>query len=696
MENSAPAKSHEWLTRLSVKLYRYRTLVRRHWWIPLLTVSLGLAIEGWIVVQKPDLFESTGRLIVGDQVQIEQGQKVIEDTNYYYGTQLGLLENPQIRERAEERLRLMAPELSADHELEMTATVVPRTSIFEVAATGTNPEYTQRFVDSIMQEFIAYKREQRADSADSTMMQVKEEMAQLGRTREKAEADLRQFVEKNNMGLWKEQGETAGRFLSELKTQQAVLINERNRLQNLSSEQLLQQPSSAARRPAPAGEAEETAATSGNNSPMADTLNQQYIQATQKLMQAKAEYADRNKVWKPAHPGLIRIKDDIDSIERLLATIQEQNSESTGARIAAINAELKTLDGSIANWETRALEASRKNAEAKRLEDAVARSKDFYDKLSLSMTGLDVGRGIDQQRLTISMNATPARAVPPKTLAHLATGLIGGLIAAFLVLALLDKTDDRVTSSSEVLEQFSEPILGQIPNVETSRTEAGLPQLQPEDERFMYAEAFRSLRSSLVFMPGQSELRSLIVTSAIPGEGKSTIASNLAVTMAMAGARVVLVDADLRRGDMASLFDIDGRFGLSSILRGEVNWRSVTQETKYPTLTLIPRGPVTNQSGELLLAPPMDQMMKELREAFDLVIFNTSPVLATDDAAALAPNFDGTLMVIRAGFTSSRLTQNSLRALYQRQVNVLGLILNCVDAEMPDYYYYRYPKYYAA
>ena len=82
--------------------------------------------------------------------------------------------------------------------------------------------------------------------------------------------------------------------------------------------------------------------------------------------------------------------------------------------------------------------------------------------------------------------------------------------------------------------------------------------------------------------------------------------------------------------------------------------------------------------------------------AYDLVLFNTAPILATDDTPTLAPNFDGTLMVIRASFTSARLTRNALNALYQRQVNVLGLILNCVDTEIPGYYYYQYPKYYAA
>jgi Mrp family chromosome partitioning ATPase len=105
---------------------------------------------------------------------------------------------------------------------------------------------------------------------------------------------------------------------------------------------------------------------------------------------------------------------------------------------------------------------------------------------------------------------------------------------------------------------------------------------------------------------------------------------------------------------------------------------------------------VTNQSSELLLVPRFDTLMEEWKSNFDLVLFNTSPILATDDTASIAPGFDGALMVVRAGFTSARLVRNSLNAMYQRQVNVLGLILNSVDTEMPDYYYYRYPKYYAA
>jgi capsular exopolysaccharide synthesis family protein len=277
---------------------------------------------------------------------------------------------------------------------------------------------------------------------------------------------------------------------------------------------------------------------------------------------------------------------------------------------------------------------------------------------------------------------------------HLIAGLLGGLLFGGAILFFIDRADDRMASSLELIEHFSEPILAQIPNVSESRTETGLPLMRSEDERFSYAEAFRSLRSSLLFMPHQTEFKAVAITSAISNEGKSTIASNLGITMAASGARVLLVDAALRRGGLAALFGTDDRPGLTNILREELIWESTVQKTAYETLWLIPRGPVTDQSDDLLLRPILQTLLEKLKADYDLVIFNTAPVLSADDTPTLARHFDGTLMVVRAHFTSARLVKNALKALYQRKVTVLGLILNRVDIEAPEYYYYRDRKHY--
>jgi polysaccharide biosynthesis transport protein len=694
MEHEQPAatSSNDFGTRFGIKLYRYRVILKRRWWILAVAVCIGLAYESWVLISQPVRFESIGKLVVGGSIEVSQGSRYTDNQENFYQTQIKYLESPLIHDRAERRLALSNPQLQGT--VEITPTQTPRTNIFAVSGRGGNPEYTRLFVDTVMDEYMSYRNEQKSASAGVAMKNISDELAttrtELAENRKK----LQEFAEKNDMVFWQDQQKTSAKYLSDLKTQQANFMTELQRLENIDSDQLLNTPAASKNTPEKFSSGDTQSAPS-SDTPVTSDLGTQYIRASQDLAQKKAAYEERSTVWKPKHPKLIAIKDEIENLQRLINTIKGQNKEATKARIETIKAEQKSLDSNIKLWEGKVLEASRKDGEYQMLQGAVTSTQNLYEKLVESIRGVGISKA-SADIVTVMEPASAAQKVPAGTIKHLLVGLLLGLGAGCTILFLLDRSDDRIASSTEMINYFSEPILAQIPNVDSSRTESGLPLLQREDARFAFSEAFRSLRSSLIFMPNQGELKTLIVTSSIPSEGKSTIASNLGITMALAGARVLLIDADLRRGDLSALFDTDGQQGLSSVLRGEVPWRDVLQKTLYSTLTLMPRGPVTNQSGELLLVPLFDMMLEEAKAAYDLVIFNTAPILATDDTATIAPNFDGTLMVIRAGFTSAKLAQQSISALYQRQVNVLGIILNSVDMEMPDYHYYRYPKYYAA
>jgi capsular exopolysaccharide synthesis family protein len=683
---------------LGIRIYRYRGLIRRHWWVMALTIGLGLFYEGYVLFTKPRLFESNSELIIRDEMSTPDKQGATFDDRWgnIFGTYVTILKNPVTLEETKKQLALDAPNLTGN--VEIVATNPPRTNIFTVSGKGENGEYTRRYVDTLVAKVLDFRRKGHESQVGEAKDKVDIELKKLKETKTQQEAEFQTFIKANNMAFWKEQATSSAVYLSNLKNQEAQLHNEAQRLENMTPDELLMAPPQSmapqglAPKAAPGSIATEQSAIS--SAPFNSELYNQYVQTMQALIQKKAEVESWKTVWKPKHPKMQALERQLADLQRLLDTIKKQNEEATAARLDAIKAELKSLATSIANWEKKVTEASGKDAEYNSLQNAIASTQGQIDKLS--GTSAELGPTASPDTLVVMHYATPPEPVPPGTVKHLLIGLVGGFVLGMIILIVMDRSDDRLASSTEMLDHFSEPILGQIPNVADSRKETGLPLLQLEDERYTYAEAFRSLRSSLIFMPNQAELKTLLVTSAIPNEGKSTIASNLAITMSASGARVLLVDADLRRGDIAQLFDTDGRFGLSSILRGEVPWKEAVQTTKHPTLSLIPRGPVTNQSGELLLKPELMNLLEEFKDAYDLTIFNTAPILAADDTSTLAPNFDGALMVVRASFTSARLTKNSLNMLYQRQVNVLGLILNCIDSEMPDYYYYRYPKYYAA
>jgi capsular exopolysaccharide synthesis family protein len=274
-------------------------------------------------------------------------------------------------------------------------------------------------------------------------------------------------------------------------------------------------------------------------------------------------------------------------------------------------------------------------------------------------------------------------------------GLVAGIGAGIIILLLFDRLDDRMNSFSEFQSLFpGEAVLGQVPE---QRNRGDVALLRPNDDRHLYAEAFRNVRSSILFKNWQGKPpKTILITSAVPNEGKTTVTSNLAVTMALAGARVLLADCDLRRGGVSELFKLPATPGLSEALRGKLHWRDAVQETSTRNLDLLARGEVFDQTSEMLLSKTAEEMLKEMGEEYDYVIFDSAPVLVADDTASFAPKLDAVLFVVRMSSTMARLSGKALDLLYERQVNIGGVILNRSSSNLKEYTYYNYASYYYA
>jgi capsular exopolysaccharide synthesis family protein len=247
-----------------------------------------------------------------------------------------------------------------------------------------------------------------------------------------------------------------------------------------------------------------------------------------------------------------------------------------------------------------------------------------------------------------------------------------------------------MASFTEFQHHFSENVFGQIPK-EKSKGKFSL--LQPNDVRHVFAESYRNIRSSIFFMPHEGPRpKTILITSSVPNEGKSAIASNLAITMALSGARTLLVDGDLQRGALREGFGISSRVGFAEVLKEEVNWREVVVPTSYPNLFLLPRGQTLSHPSGHLLGDSTDTFVKEVYHNYDYIIIDSSSVLAADDTTSWASKIDATLFIVRLSYTSARLTRKSLELLYNRRVNVPGVILNYVDTSLPEYYYDQYSE----
>ena len=217
------------------------------------------------------------------------------------------------------------------------------------------------------------------------------------------------------------------------------------------------------------------------------------------------------------------------------------------------------------------------------------------------------------------------------------------------------------------------------------------------DPKSPVSEAYRTLRTNLQFSKIDRKLKTILVTSSGPKEGKSTTAANLAIALAQVGQKVVLVDADLRRPVVHSIFGMEKDEGVTNYLMGTVTYESVLNSTFHENLYVIPSGVLPPNPSELLASRPMETLIKKLQEDFDVIIFDSPPVIAVTDAAILSTKVDGTILVVNSGNTNRDALLRGNTLLESVDAKLLGVLLNGVDIEgmYGSYYYYYYHHYYS-
>jgi Mrp family chromosome partitioning ATPase len=657
-------------------------------------------------------------MIVNLKLSIPEGSLYTEELNNFLGTQAALMQSGVVINRAEERVAERIP-LTEPQKVALKALILPKTTIFVLQGTGRQAHYTQEFVQACMEEYVNLKKEMRAQTSDTTLAGITEEIVRLEKELRKGDEELVAFQSSNSVVLLQEKGNTAGNFLANLNQRLAALKSELALLQTLNLEQNLelQQGSSA---------------TSLSELPCAEmrpetaiVADSDFVHARQQVLLLKAEREDLAQYFRPKHPRMLALADEISRRERLLAIFRKQSAQQLEGRKESLRLQILNLEREASEWESQALEISRRGAEFQRLKSNAQRTQALYDRLLATMQTLDVNKQISPESVTIMEKATAAVTGEDGWLKKYLLAGITGLAAGVLCLMSLDRLDDRIGSLTELQELFQEEVLGQIPREKSALGKRVPGLLQAKDERFAFVEAYRNLRSSLLYMSGSAQRpRTLLVTSSVPNDGKSLTSANLAITLASAGARVLLVDADLRKGSLHNRFGLGGPLpGFSEVLDQDIDsravspalretstrpdtnpgatsgtsWISLVQATKVPNLFLLPRGQTTHCASELFLRPLAVQFLQEAAARYDFVILDTAPVMAADDVTSLAPHVDGVIFVVRAEHSSARVARAALDLLYLRHVHVLGLVFNAVRPASADYYYYyKYKDYHGS
>jgi non-specific protein-tyrosine kinase len=361
--------------------------------------------------------------------------------------------------------------------------------------------------------------------------------------------------------------------------------------------------------------------------------------------------------------------------------------EDSQAQLAATRSRIATLEASDPASPAEQGELESLRARAGQLEQSLA-------GLLLQAQEMDLSAAAAQSRVVPVVPATaPSEPYAPRVLFYTLLALfIGGLVGVGVV-ALLEYLDNTVNSDLDYPQAFGVPLLATITR---------LPKMQPgQAQRFVEtqsrsnaAESVRLLRTNLEFAAATREIATLAITSAGTGEGKSTVAANVAMSLAQAGFSTVLIDADLRRPSQHLIWNARNERGLTTMLtRPDHPWQWAAIREIKPNLALIPSGPLPPNPADLLTFDRFRSLLGEIRQAVDVVILDTSPLLAVSDPLAVATDVDGVVVVAQAGRTRRAALRYALRMLTERSVRVVGVVLNQATGQ-DAMSYYAYPDRY--
>jgi len=281
----------------------------------------------------------------------------------------------------------------------------------------------------------------------------------------------------------------------------------------------------------------------------------------------------------------------------------------------------------------------------------------------------------------------------------------GGIFALFLGIGLvlvIEYMDKTIKTADDVKKHLRLPILGTIPQIDFEDTYdfQDSEKIKKIDQQLVthdysptpIGEAYRSLRTNLMFTKDTGRIRSLVLTSNEPGDGKSFTAANLTITLAQLKSNTLLIDSDLRRGVLHNTFGVPKEPGFSNYLTDVVPLQSIIHETQVPNLSMISCGSLIPNPSELLGSHQMQRFLDEVRRKFDLVVFDTPPLNAATDAVVVGTQVDAVVLVIRAGKTTRDLAKSKLELFSSVPAKLLGVVLNGTTADMahPGYSYYHY------
>lgn len=561
--------------------------------------------------------------------------------------------------------------------------VVPvrNSRLVEVRYTNTDPVFAAAAANAVAKTYIQQSMELKFNTSKEATDWLSGQLGEQRKAVEASEAALQAFREKNGAVAISDSGSDI--VVARLADMNAALTKAKT--ERINKESLYNQLRAV----------EGTSGIDALPLILANEFIQKLRSDLTDLQRQQAQLAER---YGPRHAEMIKIKTAIDSADAKLRLEIMKVVESQKNEYQAALAEERSLQSALDAQKGEAMSMNRRGIEASVLQRELESNREIYESLlqRTKETGISSERRSTNIRV-IDEAEVPRGPISPNVPRDLMMSMATSLLLAVGLAFFFEQIDNRIRTPQEMKAHLGVPFLGMVPS--TGKNSDANP-LITGNVPANFAEAIKTIRTNLLFSSADEGLRTLVVTSAGPGEGKSIVAANIALALAQAGQRVLLVDADMRRPRVHEIFQSAQEPGLSNVLTGNSKLsESLRKSTSVEGLWTLSSGHIPPNPAELLGSRRYIDFLTSLESHFDWTIVDTPPILAVTDSAIAGRHASGVVYVVASDKTSRQAAQEALGQLEQAGVHVLGSVLNRVDLVKHPYYYaayYRkeYAKYY--
>ncbi len=685
----------------------YLWILRRHAWAIVGFVVAVVTATVIISARLTPIYESTATVYVDRQEaknivgrESESGAYSGMDAEQFLATQIRMIQSDSVVRPVARRYDLLAKEgqteqVQSDSVRATEAPIIlkrlkvsrpPNTYLVQISYRSTDPQLAADVANGLANSYIEHTYNIRARSSVSLSRYMAKQTEDLRAKMEDSSAKLAQMEKELNVVDPEERTNMLSKRLIELNSDyakaQTELVRARASFESTKSGSL------------------DAVMLSGQ----ADSLKrlvERRNEINERFAELKSHFGPNHPEFRKTSAQLKAIDEDVERARLRIVAQAELEYSSAQSREAMIKRNFEDAKAEGDRLNSRSFEYRRAKQEA----DA---DKKLYDELVRKIRESEINASFQNNIVRIS---DPARAAWKHVFPDMKLNILLALILSALLgigaAVLADTLDDTIRDPEQVTRSMNTHVIGSLPSVKdltslhiatTGAVGTGLPVRSGGADRQMstYDEAIRTLRSSVLLTDFDRRIRTLLMSSATAGEGKSTTASHLAYTHAEQKKMTLLIDCDLRRPSQHKIFSVPSGIGLSNIVNGELEWRdAILKLETNPYLHVITAGPPSRRAADLV-GPRMPGLIEEMSKEYDLIILDGPPLLGFAESLQMASAADGVVVVTRAGETSRKAVAAAIQTLGQLRANVVGLVLNQVKKHHSDHYYYYgyYGKYY--